>query len=179
MDNETTPPEAPTLKARPRRERGKATFTPTKRPAPLPDPTPKPPEVVDPSLGENDVRTQVIVKLTTRYGVHFVDENDEILGGLLDPAQRGHMAKAMEVRFGRMCAFLVNGFGKLIEEKLKLEEAKPKPVPKTDGRTMKVIPARAFSGGSAGEPIEEGKPPLPTRPGAGFTPPLAPPPGHN
>ena len=180
MDNETQPIEAPKLKARPRRERGKPTYTPTKRPEPLPDPAPKPPEVVDPSLGENDVRAQVIVKLTTRYGTHFINEDSEILGGFLDPAHRGHMSKVMEIRFEKMCAFVVRGFSQLMEERIKAEEAKPKEPPRTEGRSMKVTPSRPLNGGTKGEPIEEGKPPLPARPGAGFMPPLAPPPTtHN
>lgn len=178
MDNETQPIQAPKSKVRPRRERGKPTFTPTLRPEPSDTKALKPPEVVDASLGENDVRAQVIVRLTTRYGMVFANEDNEILGGFLDTANRGHMAKIMEIRFNRMRDFVIRGFSHLMDEKAKVAEPKPKETPK-ETRSTKMLPARLPSGGAAGEPEEEGKPPLPTRPGAGFTPPLAPPPKAN
>jgi hypothetical protein len=127
-------------------------------------------------LGENDVRTQIVIKLTTRYGVIYTNEDNEVLGGFIHPANRGHMAKIIEIRFARMRDFVVRGFSHLMDEKAKIEAAKPTPEAKPETRPTRMIPQRILTGGAAGEPDDEGKPPLPTRPGAGFMPPIAPPP---
>ena len=174
MDNDTKPSSEGQIKTLSRKARGKAVYKLPVSPAltEREKTAVDMPLVMNPDIGEHDVQIDFRIELKTRSGTQFVESEKTSLPGLLDPENRGHMAKIMERRFEEMRDLAVRGFNQLIERNLKAQEAKTKP-PVEEPRMPRKFLAPGLIGGSPGEPVEEGLAPVPKPPGT-FHPPLNP-----
>lgn len=94
------------------------------------------------------MRAVITVRFTSRYGTVFANEDAGILGGLLDPANKGHFAKTVENNFKNMAAFVVQSINKTLE-KHQTEKVKQ---PAAEEIAAKPLPPVRLIGGSMGEP---------------------------
>lgn len=175
MDNDTKPSTGGQIKTLPRKDRGKAVYRPpaSVAQAQLPATATTVPEVLNPDIAEHDIRISLEIKLESRMHPPFQFEDRASLPGLLDPANRGHMAHVVERRFEEMRDQVVRGFNKLIDQKAATVEPKAKPSAE-EPRPVRKLPPMVLTGGSAGESAAEPEvAPLPKPPGT-FHPPLNP-----
>lgn len=119
--------------------------------------------MVNPDLQENDVKAVITVKLVDRYGTVFQDEDQATLGGILDPANRGHLARSVEENFARMGSVVVATFNKLVDARTQEKEVeKPQEEAPNGNIKMTVTPPIVSL-----EALKAALPPPPRMPGAG------------
>lgn len=170
MVDNTKPAAEEQIKTFSRQARGKAVYRPPEPPAETFTQVPETESVAFPEVGPEDVEMIMAIELRTRKGLIARDRDQAILPGLLDPANRGHMARSVERRFEEMRDLVVQRFNQIIDKNLKASE--PKTTPETEVRSRGRFPA----GGAVVEvspPEDDAVAPYPKPPGT-FHPPIDP-----
>lgn len=144
MDQDKQPETVPQTQRRPRPPKTKPKFVAldvhlpkdsvAAVAAPPVDSKPAEPAVVNSDLGHFDVQAKVSVVITDRYGRVFQNEENVIMGGMLDPANRGILARGIEGHWEQMRGVVISTFGKLIDERVKAATP-PAPAPETASPT--------------------------------------------
>lgn len=129
MESEQTPGSAAPQQRRPRPPKTKSKFVSEDVHGLLKDtsqnhqavepPKPTEPAVANPELGHFDVQAEVTIKIVDRYGRVFQNEEKVIMGGMLDPANRGILARGIEAHWDQMRGVVITTFGKLIDDRVK------------------------------------------------------------